>query len=170
MHKKLIIGMLAVLALVVCTVDAATTVNPQRLGIEEMASHMGANFLVEISYADFTQTATNNTEEFTWDIAAGQGFTLLYAEVVQEFVGSTTNGTDNMAVIVGDDADTDQFLVSMKMATEETEVVGKFGTGTADGVFYEAADTIDFLFTPNLDRAPAAFSAGKVRFWCFVVE
>ncbi len=165
---KKFIGMLAVLAIALGAAQAATTVDAKRLGINEMAGHLGANYMIEVAYSDFSTTATNTAEVLTLDVAAGQGFTLLYADVIEEFVGVA--GTDSLTVIVGDGADADQFLVSLELATESTELVGKFGTGLADGVFYESADTIDFTFTPNAENATDGFTAGVVRFYVYVAE
>lgn len=166
--KKFMIIALAMLA-VAGFVSAATTVDVYRLGVNEMASHLGANLMVEIGYEDFATTATNTAETLTLDIAAGQGFALLYAQTIEEFVGVT--GTDSLAVTVGN-TDVDQYLASMQLATESTEVSGKFGTGIdgANGEFYEAADTIDFIFTPNAENATSGFTAGRVRFYCILIE
>lgn len=162
------IGILALLAMVLGVAQAATTVDMKLLGTLEQAAHLGANCMIEVEYSDFSTTATNTAEELTLDIEAGQGFTLLYAVVQTEFVGLL--GTDSLTVIVGDDADDNQFLVSLEMATESTELVGKFGTTKADGVFYESADTIDFLFTPNAENATSGYTAGKVVFYCFIAN
>ena len=164
---KKIIGMLAVLAIVMGSAQAATTATVRRLGVYESAAHLGANFVVVVKYSDFSTAATNTAETLTWDIAAGQGFTLLYAKTVTEFVGVT--GTDSLTVTVGN-TDVDQYLTSMELATESTEVSGKFGTTMADGEFYESADTIDFTFTPNAENATGGFTAGEVWFYCFFVE
>ena len=167
---KKFIGMLAVLAITLGVASAATTADAKRLGINEMAGHLGANYLIEVEYSDFANVApaTNTAETLTLDIAAGQGFTLLYADLVTEFVG--LNGTDSLTVEVGDGGDDDLFLVMMQMATESTEVSGKFGTTKAVGKFYEAADELEFKFIPNAENATGGFTAGKVRFWVYIAE
>jgi len=164
---KKLIGMLAVLALAGAAI-AATTVDVKHLGVAEQAGHLGANLLVEIEYSDFTTTATNTAEVLTLDIAAGQGFCVLYAKTDVEFVGAL--GTDSLTLTIGN-TDVDQYLTSMQLATESTEVSGKFGLdpGT-DGEFYETADTIDFTFTPNAENATADFTAGKVSIYCKLIE
>jgi hypothetical protein len=146
----------------------AAGVTAYRLTTEEQASSGGANYLVIVRVTDFTTTATNVAETLTFPVAAGEGFYLLYAKVITEFVGNT-NGTDSVTVTVGD-TDVDQYLTSMEMATQSSEVVGKMGTGLVDGLFYEAADTIDFTFTPNLENSTAGLTAGEVHFYVKLIE
>lgn len=147
--------------------QAATTINARTLSLQEQAK-TGANIAFDVKYSDFTTTATNTAETLTFDIAAGKGFHVVYAKVKTEFVGP--NGTDSLTLKVGDGDDDDQFLTSMEMATESTEVSGKFGTSRADGVFYEAADTIDFKFTPNKENATSGFTAGEVVIYGILIE
>lgn len=164
---KKLIAMLAVLALAGAAM-AATTVDVKRLGVTESAGHLGANLLIEVEYSDFSTTATNTAETLTLDIAAGECFALVYAEVVTEFVGAA--GTDSLTVIIGDGSDDNRFLASLEMATESTELSGKFPPSTTNGHYYEAADTVDFTFTPNAENSTSGFTAGKVRFWCFMAD
>lgn len=157
MKKFVCAGLL--IALVAFTAQAATTVTARTLGIQEMAA-TGATVAFDIKYSDFTTTASNTAEVLTFDIAAGQGFRVVYAKTIEEFVGVA--GTDSLTLTVGN-TDVDQYLTSMQLATESTEVSGKFGTIMTDGEFYEVADTIDFTFTPNAENATADFTAGHVR-------
>jgi hypothetical protein len=168
MEMKKLTGMIVLLAMAGSAM-AATTVDVYRLGVNEMASHLGANLMIEVGYEDFTESDTNTAEVLTLDIAAGEGFALLYADVIEEFVGAL--GTDSLTVTVGN-TDVDQYLASMELATESSEVSGKFGTGIdgANGEFYETADTIDFTFTPNAENATDDFTAGRVRFYCILIE
>lgn len=164
---KKTIGLMTVLLFAAFAVQAATTISARTLSVQEQAK-TGANIAFDVKYSDFSTTATNTAETLTFDVAAGQGFYVVYAKVKTEFVGAA--GTDSLTLIVGDGDDADQFLTSMEMATESTEVSGKFGTTRADGIFYEAADTIDFKFTPNAENATSGFTAGEVVIYAVLVD
>lgn len=156
--KKFVCAGLMVLALA-DGVFAETTVTARTLSIQEMAA-TGATVAFDVKYSDFSTSTTGTAEVLTFDIAAGQGFRVVYAKTITEFVGAA--GTDSLTLTVGN-TDVDQYLTSMQLATESTEVSGKFGMVVSDGEFYEAADTIDFTFTPNAENATADFTAGHVR-------
>jgi hypothetical protein len=165
---KKTIGLLVLAALFVGVVATqAVPVTAKRLAVAEQVANGGANYVVIVTEADFTATAVDTPETLTFPITAGQGFYLHHARVITEFVG--TNGTDSVTVTVGD-TDVDQYLTSMEMATESTEVVGKMGTAKVDGLFYEAADTIDFTFTTNAENSLTGLTAGEVHFYVKLIE
>jgi len=165
--------MAALVAVMVASETFGTAITSKRLASAESLANGGANYVMIAKHSDFATTATNTAEVLTFPVKAGQGFYVLWAKVKEEFANSAaaaTNWTDSLTLIVGDGDDADQLLVSMQMATESTEVVGKFGTTRADGVFYEAADTIDFTFTPNTNNATSSYTSGEVWVYCKLVE
>jgi hypothetical protein len=147
----------------------------------------GANRMYEVSYSDLTTTTTNTAQTLTVAVPAKAAVQFMMMELETAFDTGNTNYTGSLAVTVGDGTDADLFLTSTELASDGTEVWKKFApvttvTATATGPqstnmtvtvasvamgqkVYTAADTLDFVFTPNAEEAVSANTSGKVRFY-----
>jgi hypothetical protein len=145
----------------------------------------GANRMYEVDHADLTTTATNTAQTLTVAVPAKAAVRFLMMELETAFDTGNTNYTGSLAVKVGDGTDDDLFLTSTELASDGSEVFRKFAplpaltavttigattntvvTAAALGEkVYTAADTLDFVFTPNAEEAVSANTSGKVRFY-----
>lgn len=152
---------------------AAPTVRPVTI---QQSAKMGATHVVEIDYADFTETSTNTAESFgsSFPVVAKMGVECVGAQLITAFTTGNTNFTTSVAVTVGDGTDADLYLTSTELASDGTEVWWKYGrsvwnSGSATNVtlsygqkVYTGTDNIDFTFTPNAEEALSACTAGKI--------
>lgn len=170
MDKKL--NMWTVMGLVIVTMLAArlALASSFRPLPEQERANIGATHVATVTYADLTETNTNTAQTLTnvFAVAAKEGVQLVAMQLVTAFDTGNTNYTGSVLVTVGDGTDTDLYLTSAELASDGTEVWLKYGT-TGRKV-YTAADTIDFVFTPNSDEALSANTAGEVRFYFKVIQ
>ena len=137
----------------------------------------GATRVYTVDYSDLTTTDTNTAQTLTVSVPAKAAVELKSMELETAFDTSNTNYTGSLAVTVGDGTDADLYLTSTELASDGSEVFKKFGntvwnSGSATNVtlsigqkVYTAADTIDFVFTPNAEEAVSANTSGKVKFY-----
>jgi hypothetical protein len=147
----------------------------------------GAIRVYEVDEADLTTTTTNTAQTLTVSVPAKAAVQFVMMELETAFDTGNTNYTGSLAVKVGDGTDDDLFLTSTELASDGTEVFKKYApvttvTATATGPqstnmtvtvtsvamgekVYTAADTLDFVFTPNANEAVADNTSGKVRFY-----
>lgn len=97
------------------------------IGSVEGALHGGATHMLEINYGDLTISSTNTAQVFTNALTAGTGFEVIGAVLDTAFDTASTSLTSSLTLQIGTPADADQFLESMELAGDGTEVFAKFG-------------------------------------------
>jgi len=172
--KKRILMILALGALV------AGAAEWRPVALEESAANGGATRVLTVDYADLTTAATNTAQTLTVAIPAKCAVRLTAMVLDAAFDTANTNYTGSLAVTVGDGSDVDLYLTSTELASDGTEVWKKFGntawnSGTATNVtfaygskVYTAADTLDFIFTPNAEEAVSANTSGAMKFYFYL--
>jgi hypothetical protein len=91
------------------------------------AARYGATHWVQVEYSDFTEDTTNTAETFTLAVPAKSFVEIVGARLLVPFDTANTNYTGSLAMQVGDEADADKFLASMELASDGSEVFGKYG-------------------------------------------
>lgn len=130
------------------------------LSLEERIAKQ-AEFLVEVTHADLTETtaATAQTLQITPAVVDKCAYAVSQAELREAFEDTADSANNTNTVEVGDGGDTDRFLAAMQVNKNATEVFLKTGTGTTH--VYTSADTIDILFNaPASGKTLAALNKG----------
>ena len=130
-----------------------------------------------VTHEDLTAESDRATQTLTVPVSAGQIVTHVSYKLVTAF--NDSGGGDELDVEVGDGDDADGFLdnTAGDIHTDQTPSTYSHGTGAlvaAGGKHYNAADTIDFVFTP--DRANntaynlAELNAGEIHFYIRILD
>ena len=163
-----ILVMLLVAAMVIGVVVVEAGSLQIRPLTEQEKAELGANMEVQVLYTNLTTTTTNTAQTLTMNVQAKYGVKLAAMMLKKAFDTSNTNFTGSLAVKVGDGDDDDKYLTSTELASDGTEVWMKFGETT--GSVYTAADTVDFIFTPNAAEAVGSNTVGEVRFYLRILD
>jgi hypothetical protein len=138
--------------------------NHYRLSNPEAAGNGGFTDLIEITYADLTETAAN-TAQTLQILSVAAGTTVLDAQYIlnEEFEDASDNAFNVTTITVGD-SDVDRFIVSKELNVNGTEVDYWATANVTDTLpyMYTAADTIDAVFTSMAAKALNDLDVGKV--------
>lgn len=137
-----------------------------------------ATHVVEIDAADFAAvTGTNTSYTSSIPVSAKALVYLGHMRLSQAFDTANTNVTGSVSVKVGDAGDDDRFLTATELASDGTEIWGKWGntawnsgitnnvTFAYSPVCYTVGTNINFIFTPNSGEALASNTVGRVKFY-----
>jgi hypothetical protein len=129
-------GWLVALVLVVCGVLGARAVEIRPLPIESQAQY-GATHFVEVSWRDFTKTATNTPEVLTFSVPAKsyvESRSLVLVEAFDTAKANLTNMvyTNSVTLEVGDSVTSNRFVTSTQVATDSTPVWFKYGVSEVE--------------------------------------
>ena len=145
--------------------------------LTNQASAAGFTHRFVVTHEDLTETAERTAQTLTVPVTAGQVVTNVSYKLVTAF--SDSGGGDELDVEVGDGADLDGYLDNTDGDIHTDQTPASFGHGlgalvAAGGKLYNAADTIDFKFTP--DRANnttynlAELNAGEIHFYLRILD
>lgn len=131
---------------------------------------------LKVTFTDFLVAnagtlADRATKVFSYTVPAGTQLRNIAARLDTAFTDSGSGDELNVeAGLTG--GDVDAYLTTAALHTSQTEITYVANTGVAldneNGVVFAAADTIDFLFTPDLSTGTAyslnELTAGSVTF------
>jgi len=129
MDKKLNMWMVMVLMMAIMLVARLAPASSLHPLTEQERANIGATHVATITYADFTETATNTAQTLTnvFTVAAKEGVQLVAMQLQTAFDTGNTNYTGSVLVEVGDGTDADLYLTSTELASDGTEVWLKHG-------------------------------------------
>ena len=124
------------LVLVMGVVMGARAVEIRPLPIESQAQY-GATHFVEVSWRDFTKTATNTPEVLTFSVPAKsyvESRSLVLVEAFDTAKADLTNMvyTNSVTLEVGDSVTSNRFVTSTQVATDSTPVWFKYGVSEVE--------------------------------------
>lgn len=122
--------------------------------LSNQGTSSGYTDIFRVTHSDLTETADDTAQTLTYGISPGDVVEAVDMIIITEF--DDTGGGDELDVVVGDGNDPDGYLPSAAANADlhadqgPTAVVkGAGALVTASGTLYAAADTLDFVFTPN---------------------
>ena len=130
-----------------------------------------------IKYSDFTQTADDTAQTFTYTVPAGSLVTAASAHLRTAFDDSGSG--DELDVIVGvTGGDVDGLLTIALLHTDGTEISYVANTGALvdneNGTVFAAAGSIALTFTPNASTgqsyALSELTAGEIVFRFAIID
>ena len=130
-----------------------------------------------IKYSDFTQTADDTAQTFTYTVPAGSLVTAASAHLRTAFDDSGSG--DELDVIVGvTGGDVDGLLTIALLHTDGTEISYVANTGALvdneNGTVFTAAGSIAVTFTPNASTgqsyALSELTAGEIVFRFAIID
>lgn len=93
------------------------------------AAYRSANYMIEITHRDLTNTTTNVSQTISFQIPSNKFVRLQYVEVIDQADSGNTNYTGSTILIIGDGDLTNRYLTSMELNVDGTEVLFKPGRG-----------------------------------------
>tara|TARA_R110000868_G_scaffold198_3_gene1959 strand:- start:891 stop:1511 length:621 start_codon:yes stop_codon:yes gene_type:complete len=102
------------------------------LTLNESAANGGFTHRIEIGHADLTETTTNTAQVLeALTLPAGAVVLNVAAKLITPFKDASDNAFNNVAIEIGDGADTDRYLASTQINENGTEIDFAAGSGAA---------------------------------------
>lgn len=186
MKKLNVFETLAIAALtVLLMVPSMLAQDAYPLSLMEQALHPPANYMVEVTHADLTETTVNTAQTIAlMNVYSNWGVELVESVLVTEFEDDDDAAHNSTTVTVGDGDDVDRFLASQELNINGTQVylkkgqtVWNAGVGTNDCTLaygwkaFTVDDTIDAVFTPSpATNSLSQLDAGVIRFYLKITK
>lgn len=129
---------------------------------ENEAANLGFNYQVELTHADLTDADTQQTIALL-NVAAGDIVSACATKLVTPFEDTADTAVVLTTLIIGDDADTDRFLVSQELNLNGTEIDFKAGPPTTQHHAYNAANTIDAIIDVTAAKTCLQLDKGEIH-------
>jgi len=125
----------------------------------------GFTHLIKITHEDLTETTANTAQTFTLPVEDGSLFAVIATSLVEAFEDASDAAFNTTPLVVGlTGGDVDLFLASAELNENGTEI--DYGTGAAaqgpSGYAFNAADTVDFLFTSMAAKSLSDLDTGEL--------
>ena len=128
----------------------------------------------DFSVASAGVIADSTAKELTHAVNIGEVVTNVGYRLITPFDDS--GGGSDLTVHIGDDADPNGYMVLTQIHLDGTDPTTGWGNGAyvaAGGTWYNAADTIDYIFTP--DAGGSAYTVnelpqGEIHFYVRILD